>query len=63
MRNKVPALYWIPDQGWIKTQEIPYDKKGRPVKNYALAVPVPEIMTSIDEQKRLKKTTSLRSSE
>jgi predicted transcriptional regulator len=53
------AIKYLEDQGWIKSWKTPSDKKGRPVWNYALAVPVPEIMTSIEKQKRAEANTQL----
>ena len=34
------AIKYLEEQGWIKSWKTPSDKKGRPVWNYALAVPV-----------------------
>jgi predicted transcriptional regulator len=53
------AIRYLEDQGWIKSWKTPSDKKGRPVWNYALAVPVPEIMTSIKKQKKAEANTQL----
>lgn len=53
------AIKYLADQGWIKSNEIPSDKKGRPVKNYALAKPVPEIMTGIEKQKKAEANNQL----
>jgi predicted transcriptional regulator len=38
--------------GWIKDRLIPSDKKGRKVRNFSLAVPFKEIITSIERQKK-----------
>ena len=38
------AIKYLTEQGWIKSLKIPSDRKGRPMKNYSLAVPVKEII-------------------
>ena len=53
------AIKYLVNRGWIKSRKIPSDKKGRPVKNYALAVPVPEIMSSIEKQKKTEANNQL----
>lgn len=53
------AIKYLEDRGWIKSWKTPSDKKGRPVWNYALAVPVPEIMTSIEKQKKTEANNQL----
>ena len=53
------AIKYLEEQGWIKSWKTPSDKKGRPVWNYALAVPVPEIMTSIEKQKKTEANNQL----
>lgn len=53
------AIRYLEDQGWIKSWKTPSDKKGRPVWNYALAVPVPDIMTSIEKQKKTEANNQL----
>ncbi|HII99676.1 MAG TPA: MarR family transcriptional regulator [Methanoregula sp.] len=53
------AIKYLEKQGWIKSWKTPSDKKGRPVWNYALAVPVPEIMTSIEKQKKTEANNQL----
>ena len=46
------AIKYMDERGWIKSNEIPSDKKGRPVRKYALAVPVTSIMSTIEKQKK-----------
>jgi predicted transcriptional regulator len=53
------AIKYLDGQGWIKCWKNPSDKKGRPVWNYALAVPVLEIMTSIEKQKKTEANNQL----
>jgi len=53
------SLHYLKEQGWIKRWKTRSDKKGRPVWNYALAVPVPEIMTSIEKQKKTEANNQL----
>ena len=43
------AIRYIAGQGWVKSDEIPSTKKGRPTKSYALAIPVKDIMASIEK--------------
>lgn len=53
------AIKYMDERGWIKSNEIPSDKKGRPVRNYALAIPVPDIMTAIEKQKKAEANNQL----
>ena len=53
------AIKYMAEQGWIKSDEIASEKKGRPVRNYALAIPVPDIMTSIEKQKKAEANNQL----
>jgi predicted transcriptional regulator len=46
------AIRYLIEQGWVNTEGISSDRKGRPNKNYSLAVPVKEIMTAIEKQKK-----------
>ncbi len=53
------AIKYMDERGWIKSNEIPSDKKGRPVRNYALAIPIPDIMTAIEKQKKAEANNQL----
>lgn len=53
------AIKYMDEQGWIKSNEIPSDKKGRPVRSYVLAIPIPEIMTRIEKQKKAEANNQL----
>jgi predicted transcriptional regulator len=53
------AIKYLEEQGWIKRWKTPSDKKGRPVWNYALAVPVPTIMASIEKKKKIEANNQL----
>ena len=53
------AIKYMDERGWIKSNEIPSDMKGRPVRNYALAIPVPDIMTAIEKQKKAEANNQL----
>jgi predicted transcriptional regulator len=53
------AIKYLEEQGWIKRWKTPSEKKGRPVWNYALAVPVPTIMTSIEKKKKIEANNQL----
>jgi len=46
------AIKHLDSKGWIKNRKVAPSKKGRPILNYSLAVPVKQIMTSIEKQKR-----------
>lgn len=46
------AIKYMAGQGWVKSKEIPSEKKGRPNKKYALAIPVKEIMAAIEKNTR-----------
>ncbi len=46
------AIKYLAERGWVNSDEIASDRKGRPVRNYTLAMPVPDIMTSIEKQKK-----------
>ena len=46
------AIKYMAGQGWVTSKEIPSDKKGRPNKKYALAIPVKDIMASIEKNTR-----------
>ena len=46
------AIKYMAGQGWVTSDEIPSAKKGRPNKKYALAIPVKDIMASIEKNTR-----------
>ena len=46
------AIKYLAEMGWVNSDEIASDRKGRPVRNYTLAMRVPDIMTSIEKQKK-----------
>lgn len=46
------AIKYMVGHGWVTSKEIPSDKKGRPNKKYALAIPVKDIMASIEKNTR-----------
>jgi len=45
------VMQYLKKQGWIKSQENKAKSKGRPVKIYALAKPIPEIVSGIEKEK------------
>ena len=53
------AMNYMFEHGWLKNRESKAMSKGRPVKIYTLAVPVPEIMTSIEKQKKTEANNQL----
>jgi len=55
------ALKYLKGRGWINTRESSPAHKGRPTKIYALAMPISEILDSIEKEKKetVKKQLSL----
>jgi predicted transcriptional regulator len=53
------AIKYLAGQGWIKSMDIPSEKKGRPMKNYSLAVPFRNIITAIEKAKKNDVNTKL----
>ncbi len=53
------AMNYMFEQGWLKNRESKVMSKGRPVKIYTLAVPVPEIMSGIEKQKKAEANDQL----
>ncbi len=51
------AIQELRDRGWVAKKDIRRSRKGRPVHNYRLARPFPEIIAAIDsgEKARIKK--------
>jgi predicted transcriptional regulator len=54
------VMQYLKKQGWIKSQENKSKSKGRPVKIYELAKPIPEIVSSIEKEKIKKANDQLR---
>jgi predicted transcriptional regulator len=46
------AVKYMAEQGWIKIGEKSADGKGRPSKTYSLTIPVMEIISGIEKQKK-----------
>ena len=46
------AIKYLAQQNWIKKREIPSEKKGRPMRKYSLAVPIKQIITEIEKEKK-----------
>ena len=46
------AIKYLAEQGWIKSQEIPSERKGRPNRKYSLGIPVKEIMATLEKAKK-----------
>ena len=46
------AIRYLTEQNWIACNEIPSDRKGRPQKNYSLAIPLNDIITAIEKEKK-----------
>ena len=46
------AMAQMIEQRWVENRESKADNKGRPVKIYRLAMPINEIMDSIETEKR-----------
>lgn len=45
------VMQYLKKQGWIRSQENKARSKGRPVKIYELAKPIPEIVSGIEKEK------------
>ena len=45
------VMQYLKKQGWIKSQKSKARSKGRPVKIYELAKPIPEIVNGIEKEK------------
>jgi predicted transcriptional regulator len=46
------AMHYLSDQGWVTNSESKAESRGRPIKIYELAKPLPEIMSSIEKEKK-----------
>jgi predicted transcriptional regulator len=46
------AMKYLGDQGWIRERDTPSESKGRPQKRYSLAVPIKEIFSAIEKEKK-----------
>lgn len=46
------TIKYLTDRGWIRSWQIPSEKKGHLLKKYTLNVPVTEIVASIEKQKK-----------
>ena len=55
----VAVMQYLKKQGWIKSQDNKAKSKGRPVKIYELAKPIPEIVNSIEKEKIKKANDQL----
>ena len=45
------VMQYLKKQGWIKSQENKARSKGRPLKIYELAKPIPDIVSGIEKEK------------
>jgi len=43
------ALRYMTEQGWVTSAKVPSEKKGRPVNQVALALPIRQILASIEK--------------
>jgi predicted transcriptional regulator len=53
------VMHYLKKQGWIKSQDNKAKSKGRPVKIYELAKPIPEIVNIIEKEKIKKANDEL----
>jgi predicted transcriptional regulator len=53
------AMRYLAGKGWVSCRENRGGNKGRPVKIYQLAVPVSEIINSIEQEKMMKARDTL----
>jgi predicted transcriptional regulator len=45
------VMHYLKKQGWIRSQKNKAESRGRPVKIYELAKPIPEIVNGIEKEK------------
>src|SRR5208337_2548960 len=48
------AMHYMVEHGWMKSRETKAEKQGRPVKIYELAIPITDIMDSIEKENKEK---------
>jgi predicted transcriptional regulator len=53
------ATKYLADLGWIRSWQIPSERTGHVFKKYKLAVPVTEIVSSIEMQKKNEATNQI----
>jgi predicted transcriptional regulator len=53
------AISQLAERGWVSSREIRGENRGRPVKIYQLALPVTEIISNIEHEKRIEVTNTL----
>jgi predicted transcriptional regulator len=46
------AIKYLASKGWITSRDVVSEKKGRPMKNYSLAVPFRQIVAAIEKAKK-----------
>jgi len=46
------AIKYLASKGWITSRDVASEKKGRPKKTYTLAVPLRQIIASIEKAKK-----------
>jgi len=46
------AMHYLTGQGWVSSTESKAESRGRPIKIYTLAKPLPDIMGSIEREKK-----------
>ncbi len=54
------AIQYLSNRGWVKSHDSQSDNKGRPNKIYELAVPITEIMDSIEKEEKDKVNKQLK---
>jgi len=55
----VTVMHYLKKHGWVKSQENKATSKGRPMKIYELAKPIPEIVNGIEKEKIQKANDQL----
>ncbi|MFZ0005766.1 MAG: hypothetical protein WCC86_04200 [Methanoregula sp.] len=53
-------MQYLTDRGWIVSHKSKQDTKGRPLKIYALAIPITDIMDSIEKEIETKANNQLK---
>ncbi|MDD1693368.1 MAG: ArsR family transcriptional regulator [Methanoregula sp.] len=53
------AMKYLAGKGWVKSRQVPPEKKGRPIKIWNLNVPVGKILDTISREKQDELKTRL----
>lgn len=54
LKNSSIPMKYLMDKGWVRMRAQLSEGKGSPMRIYELAVPITEIITSIEEEKKIE---------